>query len=133
VNPRIAELVRGPAGLLAIAVVCAAVLGFGGYQASHLVGWGAPQSPPQPLRIHIDDATLRRVDVADSRVELSSDLLGMFGATLVVTPSTEIRVDDKPAQLEDLPEGARVRAAYVWRDGFKIASLIAVERAPVMC
>jgi hypothetical protein len=124
----------GPLMALAVVGVFVAGLGYGGYRvARHLLGWNvAVQAKQQhePLQINIDDATLRRVDVADSKVELASDLLGMFGATLVVTPTTEIRVDDKPAQLRDLPQGARVRAAYQWRDGFKIASLIAAEAPP---
>lgn len=124
--------VWGPLIALAVVGVFVAGLGYGGYRvARHLLGWNvAAQAKHEPLQISIDDATLTRVDVVDSKVELASDLLGMFGATLVVTPTTEIRVDNKPAQLRDLPQGARVRAAYQWRDGFKIASLIAAEAPP---
>jgi hypothetical protein len=131
------QLAQGPAIALVIVGLFVTMLGYGGYRVvRHLFGWGvATQAKTESLRIDIEDATLRRVDVADSKVELSSDLLGMFGATLVVTPKTEIRVDGTPARLSDLPEGARVRAAYVWRDGFKIASLILAEapspRTPV--
>ncbi len=117
---------------LAVVGVFVAGLGYGGYRVTrHLLGWSvAAQAKHDPMRINIDDATLRRVDVADSKVELASDLLGIFGATLVVTATTEIRMDDKPAQLRDLPAGARVRAAYEWRDGFKIASMIEAEAPP---
>jgi hypothetical protein len=137
VSPQDLRFIWGP--LIALAVIGAflAGLGYGGYRVvGHLLGWNVAVQARhhEPLQINIDDATLRRVDVADSKVELASDLLGMFGATLVVTPTTEIRVDDKPAQLRDLPQGARVRAAYAWKDGFKIASLISAEapsRSPV--
>lgn len=124
--------VWGPIVALAIVGLFVAGVGYGSYRvARHLLGWNAAvQAKREPLQITIDDATLRRVDVADSKVELASDLLGMFGATLVVTPTTEIRMDDKPAQLRDLPQGARVRAAYEWKDGFKIASLISAEAPP---
>ena len=124
--------VWGPIVALAIVGLFVAGVGYGSYRVSrHLLGWNAAvQAKREPLQINIDDATLRRVDVADSKVELASDLLGMFGATLVVTPATEIRMDDKPAQLRDLPQGARVRAAYEWKDGFKIASLISAEAPP---
>jgi hypothetical protein len=124
--------VWGPLIALAVVGVFVGGLGYGGYRvARHLLGWNvAAQAKHEPLQISIDDATLTRVDVVDSKVELASDLLGMFGATLLVTPTTEIRVGDKPARLRDLPEGARVRAAYQWRDGFKIASLIAAEAPP---
>ena len=121
--------VWGPIVALAIVGLFVGGVGYGSYRvARHLLGWNAAvQAKHEPMQINIDDATLRRVDVADSKVELASDLLGMFGATLVVTPTTEIRMDDKPAQLRDLPQGARVRAAYEWKDGFKIASLISAE------
>ena len=70
------------------------------------------------------------MDLGDSKVELSSDLLGMFGATLVVTPNTQIELSGSPAELKDLPTGAKVRAAYEWKDGFKIARLIAADDVP---
>lgn len=132
-SPQDLRYLGGPLVALAVVGVFAAGLGYGGYRvARHLFGWNVEVQATQheSLQINIDDATLRRVDVADSKVELTSDLLGMFGATLLVTPTTEIRVDDKPAQLRDLPQGARVRAAYQWRDGFKIASRIAAEAPP---
>jgi hypothetical protein len=65
--------------------------------------------------------------VSDSKVELTSDLLGMFGATLVVTPKTRIDVNGRPVQLKDLPQGARVRASYEYRDGLKVAFSISAE------
>jgi hypothetical protein len=125
-NRRAFQLARGPA----IALVIVGL--FVTYRVvRHLFGWGAAsQAKTDSLRIDIDEATLRRVDVADSKVELSSDLLGMFGATLVVTPTTEIRVDGAPARLSDLAEGMPVRAAYGWRDGFKVAFSISAEAPP---
>jgi hypothetical protein len=128
-NRRAFQLAQGPAIALVVVGLFVSVLGYGSYRVvRHLFGWGAAsQAKTDSLRIDIDEATLRRVDVADSKVELSSDLLGMFGATLIVTPKTEIRVDGTPARLSDLTEGMPVRAAYEWRDGFKVASLISAE------
>src|SRR4029453_3737292 len=77
----------GPRTGLAIVGFFTFAVGYGGYRAiRHLMGWTVDaQAPSGPLRIEIEDAMLRRVDVSDSKVELTSDLLGMFGATLVVT------------------------------------------------
>ena len=126
-NVRTVRLVRGPILALVIVVVFTAVAGYGGYRAvRHLMGWSVA-AKTDAVRIEIEDATLRRVDLSDSKVELASDLLGMFGATLVVTPTTRIDVAGTPAELKDLPEGARVRAAYEYRDGFKIAFSISAD------
>jgi hypothetical protein len=121
------RLTRGPITLIIVGLLVT-VAGYGGYRVVRYVsGWGAAPAKSELLQIEIDDATLRRVDVSDSKVELTSDLLGVFGATLVVTPTTQIQLDGTPAQLKDLPEGARVRAAYEWRDGFKIARSISAD------
>jgi hypothetical protein len=120
---------RGPLVALVMLGVFTAAVGYGGYRViRHLTGWGADAgSSHGPLRIEIEDATLRRVDVSDSKVELSSDLLGMFGATLQVTPKTRIDVNGTPVELKDLPPGARVRASYEYRDGLKVAFSISAE------
>jgi hypothetical protein len=68
------------------------------------------------------------VDLADSQVELTSDLLGLFGARLQVTDRTEILLDGLQARLADLPEGARVRASYELRDGLKVAQTISADK-----
>lgn len=76
----------------------------------------------------VDDATIRKVDLADSRVELSSDLLGLFGARLLVTDRTEILLDGRQTRLADLPEGSRVWASYEWKDGMRVARVISAEK-----
>lgn len=123
---------RGPLIALVILGVFVAGVGYAGYRVvRHLMGWSAnAQTSNGPLRIEIEDATLRRVDLSDSKVELTSDLLGMFGATLVVTPNTRIDVNGTPVELKDLPQGARVRASYEYRDGFKVAFSISAEPPP---
>jgi len=119
--------VRGPLIALVIVGMLAASAGYAGYRViRHIMGWGA-QTSGGPLRIEIEDATLRRVDLSDSKIELTSDLLGMFGATLMVTPRTRIDVNGTPVELKDLPQGARVRASYEYRDGFKVAFSISAE------
>ena len=120
---------RGPAIALVVVAVFVAVAGYGSYRvARHLFGWSAVAGKGETFRVEIEDATVRRVDVDDSKVELASDLLGMFGATLVVTPNTQIHLPSGVVgELKDLRKGARVRAAYEWRDGFKIARVISVD------
>jgi hypothetical protein len=68
------------------------------------------------------------VDLKDSRVELVSDLLGIFGARLLVTDRTEILLDGLQVHLADLPEGAQVRASYEWQDGLRVARTIRAEK-----
>lgn len=122
---------RGPIIALVIVVAFVAMAGYGSYRvARHLLGWSAVAPKSDAFRVEIEEATVRRVDVGDSKVELVSDLLGMFGATLVVTPNTQIELSGTPAELKDLPTGAKVRAAYEWKDGFKIARLIAADEVP---
>ncbi len=86
------------------------------------------QRESRGFRFDVEDATVRKVDLADSRVELASDLLGLFGARLQVTDRTEILLDGLEARLADLPEGARVRASYELEDGIKIARTISAEK-----
>ena len=86
------------------------------------------QRESRGFRFDVEDATVRRVDLEDSRVELASDLLGLFGARLQVTDRTEILLDGLQARLADLPEGARVRASYELRDGLKVARTISAEK-----
>jgi hypothetical protein len=119
---------RGPAIALVIVVAFVALGGYTSYRvAQHLFGWSQVAPNREPFRVEIEEATVSRVDVDESKVELMGDLLGMFGATLVVTPNTEIQLSGTPVELKDLPRGARVRAAYEWKDGFKIARLIAAD------
>ena len=119
---------RGPLIALVIVGMLAASAGYAGYRViRHVMGWSSAQTSSGSLRIEIEDATLRRVDLSDSKVELTSDLLGMFGATLMVTPRTRIDVNGTPVELKDLPQGARVRASYEYRDGFKVAFSISAE------
>jgi hypothetical protein len=83
--------------------------------------------PSRGSSFEVEDATVKKVDLVDSRVELASDLLGIFGARLLVTDGTEIMLDGRQARLADLPEGARARASYVWRDGLRVARTISAE------
>ena len=80
------------------------------------------------FHFEVEDATLRKVDLIDSRIELTSDLLGIFGARLQITDRTEILLDGQPVRLAELPEGARVKVSYELKDGMKIARAINAEK-----
>ena len=114
--------------------VTAALAVTAGYSASRALDAVRPapeagsQRESRGLPFDVEDATVRRVDLADSRVELTSDLLGFFGARLQVTDRTEIRLDGRQVRLADLPEGARVRASYDLQDGLKVARTISAEK-----
>ena len=119
----------------AIGVAVSAVLALtAAYSASRTVVTARPADTHEVsresrgFRFEVEDATVRRVDLEDSRVELTSDLLGIFGARLLVTDRTEILLGGLQAGLADLPEGARVRASYEMKDGLKIARTISAEK-----
>jgi Cu/Ag efflux protein CusF len=76
------------------------------------------------------NATVKKVDSTTGTVELTSDLLGIFGATLHVTPGTRIVAEGKPTTLTSLREGDQVKAAYDVRGGRKTAQWINVLSPP---
>jgi hypothetical protein len=80
------------------------------------------------FRFDVEDATVRQVDLLDSWVEVTSDVLGLFGARLQVNDRTEISLNGLPARLGDLPEGAQVRATYELQDGLKVARTNSAEK-----
>jgi hypothetical protein len=72
------------------------------------------------------EGTVKKVDPAARSVQVSSGLLGLFGATLEVTDETKISVQGRDGSLTDLREGAKVKAAYESRDGKNVAKTIEV-------
>jgi len=122
-------------GLRAVtsAVTALLVLAAGYSVTRALVAVDSPPRADEPrdsrgFHFEVEDATVRKVDLKDSRVELVSDLLGIFGARLLVTDRTEILLDGTQIRLADLPEGAQVRASYELRDGLKVARTIRAEK-----
>lgn len=117
----------------ALSAVTALLVLAGGYSVTRALVGGHPAPKSDRAResrgssFEVEDATVKKVDLAESRIELGSDLLGLFGARLVVTDRTEILLDGQQARLADLPEGARVQARYDLRDGLKIARTITAE------
>jgi hypothetical protein len=75
------------------------------------------------------EGTVKKVDPAKKEVQVSSGLLGIFGATLEVTDATKINVQGKDGSLADIREGAKVKASYESRDGKNVAKSIDVMPA----
>ncbi len=72
------------------------------------------------------EGTVKKVDPAGGKVEITSGLFGFLGRTLEVTPDTLIRVEGRQSTLSDIREGDKVRAAYEVREGQSIAKSISV-------
>ena len=75
------------------------------------------------------EGTVKKVDPATKSVQVSSGLLGIFGATLEITDQTKINVQGKDGALSDIREGAKVKASYESRDGKNLAKSIDVMPA----
>jgi len=120
---------RAPA--IAVTVALAVTAGYSVTRALVAVG-SVPEADTRResrgFRFDVEDATVRQVDLLESRVELTSDVLGLFGARLQVDDRTEISLNGLPARLADLPEGAQVRATYDLQDGLKVARTIIAEK-----
>ena len=70
---------------------------------------------------------VKKVDDDGATVHLTSEMLGIFGATLFVTKDTKIELaEGKEGKVADLPEGTRVRASYDLVAGRKMAKSIVV-------
>jgi hypothetical protein len=116
---------------IAVTVALAVIAGYSATRALVAVG-SVPEADTRResrgFRFDVEDATVRQVDLLESRVELTSDVLGLFGARLQVDDRTEISLNGLPARLADLPEGAQVRATYDLQDGLKVARTISAEK-----
>jgi Cu/Ag efflux protein CusF len=91
----------------------------------------APATPATPAAPSAErpkevEGTVKKVDAATRSVQVSSGLLGLFGATLEVTDDTKISVQGRDGSIADLREGAKVKAAYESRDGKNVARSIDV-------
>ena len=85
----------------------------------------ATPAPEKSMPMEVS-GTVKKVDAAAKSVQVSSGLLGFFGATLEVTDKTKINVQGKGGSISDIREGAKVQASYESRDGKNIAKLIEV-------
>ena len=102
-----------------------ALLGMGAWALS---GGSSPPPPAARPRTSVDlEASVKKVDDDGVSVHLTSEMLGIFGATLYVTKDTKVEIaEGKEGKVTDLREGMRVRAAYDLVAGRKMATRIAV-------
>lgn len=70
------------------------------------------------------EGTVRKVDPSSRTVRVSSGWFGLFGKTLEIAPDTRIRVDGRDSTIDQVREGAKVKASYETRDGRTIATRI---------
>ncbi len=89
---------------------------------------GAAAAPEKPTTKEVE-GTVKKVDPTAKSVQVSSGLLGLFGATLEVTDDTKINVEGKDGSLSDIREGAKVKASYESREGKNVAKSIDVMPA----
>ncbi len=87
----------------------------------------APRTPSLPQEKLID-GPVKMVDPMANIVQVGW-FLGFFRTTLEVTDDTQIAVEGMKASLQDIREGARVKASYELRDGRNIAKSIEVMPA----
>ena len=93
-----------------------------------MFGGSSPPPPTARPRTNVDvEATVKKVDEDGATVHLTSEMLGIFGATLYVSKDTKVDLGEgKEGKLTDLQEGTRVRASYDLSAGRKMATRIVV-------
>jgi Cu/Ag efflux protein CusF len=82
-------------------------------------------SAPQEKQVQ---GEVKKVDPAAKTVEVKR-LLGLLSTKLDVTDDTNITIQGNKGSLQDLQEGAKVKASYEARDGKNIAKSIEVMPA----
>jgi Cu/Ag efflux protein CusF len=115
--------------MLSMTAVLAAALALLMAAGPALAQTSPPQSAPsESARPSVSsvEGTVKKVDAASGKVQISSGLFGMFGRTLEVRPDTQIQVEGRQSSLADIREGDRVKAAYEAREGQSVAKSIDV-------
>lgn len=90
-------------------------------------GAGAPGAEAVPREKQVE-GPVKKVDPAAKTVQVGW-FLGLFRTTLQVNDDTQIMADGRKGSLEDIREGAKVKAAYELREGKYIAKSIEVMPA----
>jgi hypothetical protein len=80
-------------------------------------------------KAEILEGSVKKFDPGAGTLEMSDSAAGATSRTLAIVAETLIAVDGRPGTLADLQEGAKVKAAYVPRDGQDIVILIEVVPA----
>ena len=77
------------------------------------------------------EGTVKKVNPTASTVEVTVGKFGLWAKTLEVSGDTDIRVDGRKANLEDLQEGEKIRASYETLVGKSFATSIEVMPEPM--
>jgi Cu/Ag efflux protein CusF len=80
---------------------------------------GPPAAPAASI-----EGTVKKVNPEAKTIEVSTGALGLWGKTLEVTDGTQIQAEGRRATLEDIREGAKVKASYETRVGTSFATRI---------
>ncbi len=80
---------------------------------------GSPAAPAASV-----EGTVKKVNPEARTLEVSTGALGLWGKTLEVTDGTQIQAEGRRATLEDIREGAKVKASYETRMGTSFATRI---------
>ena len=78
------------------------------------------------------EGIVTKVDGPAGMIRVAWGPFGLFSTTLEVGDQTRIRVVGRPAELEDLREGATVRASYQSAGGRNVAQSIDLVLAPIV-
>jgi Cu/Ag efflux protein CusF len=114
--------------LMAVAALLAMAFGPWGVQAQQSMP-GVQGSPSASAETSFE-GTVKKVNPAARTLEVSIGLLGLWGKTLEVTDGTQIQSEGRQATLEDIREGAKVKASYETRAGKSIATRIDLLPVP---
>jgi hypothetical protein len=85
--------------------------------------------PERTAKAEILEGSVKKFDPGAGTLEMSDSAPGATSRTLAIVAETLIAVNGRPGTLADLQEGAKVKAAYVPRDGKDIVILIEVVPA----
>lgn len=83
-----------------------------------------PAGAMKPTTTGTVEGTVKKVDPSSRTVRVSSGWFGLFGKTLEIAPDTRISVDGRDSTIDQVREGAKVKASYETRDGRTIATQI---------
>ena len=78
------------------------------------------------------EGIVTKVDGPAGMIRVAWGPFGLFTKTLEVGNETRIRVVGRPAELEDLREGATVRASYQAAGGRNVAQSVDLVLAPIV-
>jgi Cu/Ag efflux protein CusF len=110
---KILRFLVGVAVLLAVAMVP--------WRAEAQQSMPAVQGPQSAAADASVEGTVKKVNPAARTLDVSAGALGLWVRTLEITNGTQIESEGRQATLEDIHEGAKVKASYENRAGKSFA------------